>query len=1541
MTNKGSILKLKANESLLSYGQKGLWLMYQIAPESVASNCHSTVKITSPLNINQWQSAWQKIIQRHSTLRTTFETRNGEPIQIVHPEMKIPLNIINASNWTKQKLKEELISVYNTVFDLENGPNLKVYLFQRSASEFIQVIICHHIISDMWSADIILKDMERFYHGDNNVEGYQYQDFVQWQSEMINSARGEKLWQYWQKELSGQLPILNLPIDKPRPQILTYRGDTYTFKLDQNLISQLKQMQKQEGYRRYNLLLAAFFILWFRYSNQEDILIGTAMLGRSGKKWFKEIFGYFTDPAVIRCNLLGDLTFKEFLTQVNRKVYNALKYHDYPFSLLTKQLEVEPDSSRNPIFQVSFVWKNHYWYEKATKPGQKEERSLPMQPYAVELGGQGAGMFDLGLQVQEVDDSLLLHWQYSTDLFNLDTIKRMAEHYHVLLSAIMTNPEVKISHLPILTEKEKHQLLVEWNDTQVDYPQDKCIHQLFEDQVEKTPDAIAVIYEDQTLTYRELNEKANQLGHYLHKLGVKPETLVGICLERSLEMIIGILGVLKASGVYVPFDTLWPPKRITKILNQANIKILLTQENLANNFNQEEILLISVDEKSKEIAKFSPHNLSSPVQPDQLAYVIFTSGSTSEAKGVSIRHRSVINLLKALKKAIYKEDYSQYPQRVSLNGSFAFDTSVKQIIQLLHGHTLDIIPERIRFEGEALLSYLSRRRINIFDCTPSQLKLLVKIGLLENPNAPKCILVGGEPIDESLWLNLSKAKHSRFYNVYGPTECTVDVTVRKIDETIVKPILGRPIANTKIYILDQNLQLLPIGVAGELHIGGAGLARGYLNRPKLTTEKFIDNPFGEGRLYKTGDLARYLPDGNIEFLGRIDNQVKIRGFRIELGEIEANLTQHPHIKEAIVIASENPQGNKYLTAYVIAKNEKLVVTPKIEEIRQFLAASLPEYMIPSGFIFLESFPLTTNGKIDRKSLPKSNLEQNRDQEFVAPRNETERILVSIWQDVLGLKKVSINDNFFKIGGDSIINLQVVFRAKEQGIQITPKQIFQHKTIAELALVAETETLISKQNKQAMVTGFVPLTPIQHRFLRQNWSEPHHFNQSVVLKLNGDVSEDLLSQSISKLLEHHDALRLRFISSETGWQQINQEVDNIVPFEVIDISLIPHLNQSKALTEIANTQQASLNLSQGPIMKVVLFNRGKGLEKLLLIIIHHLAVDGVSWRILLEDLWQAYQQLEKGEKIQLPAKTTSFRDWSIWLNEYANSSAEIRKELKYWLKLSASEVKSLPKDQNFALASNLVATEEQLSSSLTSENTLALLQEVHEAYNTQINDILLTALALTINQWTGQRQILIDLEGHGREELSEALDLSRTVGWFTSIFPVCLQISDQEELGATIKSIKEQLRAIPRRGIGYGILRYLNHDREIQTQLATLPSPEIVFNYLGQFEANQSLNNRWKLEIKTIGANRSRDGYRSHLLSIDALVIEGKLQVTWSYSRNFHNCSTIEMLSNQYLENLKLLISHCLSSESGGYTPSDFPEIDLDQQELDELLNEIN
>jgi amino acid adenylation domain-containing protein/FkbH-like protein/non-ribosomal peptide synthase protein (TIGR01720 family)/FkbM family methyltransferase len=1521
----------------LSFAQQRLWVLAQLEPDSPFYNMFKAVRLNGRLDIKVLERSLNEIIRRHEVLRTTFKAVEGTPVQVIAPRATIKLSVVDLQRLSAKEQSEQLqlLATQDQLqpFHLSKGLLLRVTLVQLKSESYALLLTMHHIIGDGWSMGVFIKELSSLYQGflvgDSSPLPelpIQYADFTIWQRQWLQGKALQTSINYWKQQLAAAPPLLELPTDRPRPSVQTFQGWCFSFQLDAKLTASLKQLSHKSGTTLFMTLMAAYATLLFRYSGQSDILLGTPIASRN-RQDIEGLIGFFVNTLVMRTRLESNPSFSELLMQVRSTCMDAYANQEVPFEQIVEALQIERSLSHSPLFQVMFALQN-------ASMEQLETPELAIAP--LHLDNVNA-KFDLTLQMWETNtdqgNSLQGFWQYNTDLFDEDRIARMTGHFQELLAGIVANPQESVGTLPLLTERERHQLLVEWNDTCIPYPDAKCIHQVFEEQVEQNSNAIAVVYEDESLTYQELNDRANQLAHYLQSLGVGKEVLVGICVERSLEMVVGMLAILKAGGTYIPIDPAYPPERITFLLDDSQIKVLLTQQQLINKLPQDEAVIICLDRDWQLISLSSRENCLSNLQTTNSVYVIYTSGSTGQPKGVVVTHQALLNLV-----FWHQQTFKITPSdRATQLAGIAFDAAAWELwAYLTAGASIYLVTAELISSPLELRDWLISKQITIgFLPTPLAEEFL-SLESTENL-ALRTILTGGDQLHKYP----SASVPFQVVNNYGPTENTVVTTsgiVAADQHQKILPHIGRAIANTQVYILDPNLHPVPIGVSGELHIGGASLARGYLNRPELTEAKFIPNPFQQNRgtgniLYKTGDLARYLPDGNIEYLGRIDDQVKIRGFRIELGEIETALTQHPHIRDAVVIIREDQPNIKRLAAYYVPEGKPHTS----QELRQFLKEKLPEYMLPLCFTILDTLPITSNGKVDRLALPVPDFEFHNPNGFVSPRTHIEKNLVKIWQDVLLLKQVCIYDNFFELGGDSLIGIQIVGRANQAGLKLTPKQLFQHQTIAELAAVAVTTT--SKEAEQGLVKGIVPLTPIQHWFFERNLPEPHHFNQSVLLEVPPNIQPELLEKAIQKLVYHHDALRLRFVQQATQWQQYNSDVWDGAILDIADLSNLTQAEQSQAIELKAEEIQRSLNIADGLLLRVVLFNLGKSSPGRLLIVIHHLAVDGISWRILLEDLSQAYKQLDTGNNIQLPAKTTSFKDWAIRLPDYLGDAA-LHCELDYWLDSSLFAITPLPLDSDATASANTVGSSRIVAVSLSGEQTRALLQDVPGAYNTQINDVLLTALVQSFAEWTGYDSLLIELEGHGREDLFEDIDLSRTVGWFTSLFPICLKLGGLHHPGEALKSVKEQLRRIPNRGIGYGILRYLSHDATISKQLDLLPQAQVSFNYLGQFDQTHLAPLGWKYAQESSGSIHSPKGGRQHLLNVNGLVIEGRLQLEWKYSSAFHHQTTIENLAKNYLKVLEGIIDHCLSSEAGGYTPSDFPEVNFSQEALDELLSEI-
>ncbi|MEI2581295.1 amino acid adenylation domain-containing protein [Scytonema sp. PRP1] len=1044
----------------LSFAQARLWFLAQLEPDSAAYNVVDAMQLQGNLNVDVLQQSLDAIVAHHEVLRTNFIAEDGNPVQVIREPQSVELKVIDLMDCPDERttVVQRLQQEAQRPFNLSSDLMLRACLLQISPQEHILQLVMHHIATDGWSMGVLFEQLTTLYQA--FLEGrrnplpelpIQYGDYAVWQRQWLSGEVVEKQLKYWKQQLAGATPALELPTDRPRPPVQTRQGAKQFFVLPKNLSVSLSLLSRQEGVTLFMTLLAAFQTLLYRYSGQQDILVGSPTAGRNREE-IEGLIGFFVNTLVLRTDLSGNPSFRELLQRVRSQGMSAYANQDLPFEKLVEELQPERSLSYHPLFQVMFVLQN--------VPRQTLE--LPgLSICALEVDNF-ASQFDLTLSIEETEQGLRGVWEYSTDLFEADTIRRMSGHFQTLLEEVTANPQQHVNKLPLLTATERQQLLVEWNDTQADY-QHQCIHQLFEQQVEKTPNAVAVVFEDEQLTYQQLNNRANQLAHHLNTLGVGPDVLVGICMERSLEMVVGLLGILKAGGAYVPIDPAYPKERLTFILEDTQTPVMLTQEKLVNNLHLGS-QVICLDSDWELIANNSQENPMCEATVDNLVYVIYTSGSTGKPKGVMIPHRGVCNMLHWRQATFKLTQQDKVLQTISLS----FDPSVWQIFwPLLFGGQLIMARPGGHQDPAYLVKVITEQQITVAALVPSLIRVLLEEKRIENCTSLRHVTSGGEALGVELIerfverLNLENV----LINCYGPTEASIDTTFwicqRGTDHTIAP--IGRAIANVQVYILDENLQPVPVGQSGELHIGGVGLARGYLNRLELTKEKFIPNPFSSvpgARLYKTGDLARYLPDRNIEFLGRIDHQVKIRGFRIELGEIETALGEHPAVQQTLVMVKEDVPGDKRLVAYVVLHPEHIAPSPS--ELRGFLQGQLPEYMVPKTFAFLDVMPLNPNGKVDRRALDALDLALQEPQAtFVAPRNELEQELTQIWQEILavqlGVQSIGITDNFFDLGGHSLLAVKLFAQIEKKfGFKLPLATLFTANTVESLAKILSQE-----------------------------------------------------------------------------------------------------------------------------------------------------------------------------------------------------------------------------------------------------------------------------------------------------------------------------------------------------------------------------------------------------------------------------------------------------------------------------------------------------
>jgi amino acid adenylation domain-containing protein/non-ribosomal peptide synthase protein (TIGR01720 family) len=1544
----------------LSPQQRQVWLAQQHdagAQEAVGYVAQCLVRIEGRVREEVLREAVAAVVERHEILRTRFQRPEGmkTPVQVIDDEATVLWRVENLSGFNTneqgRRIAEALAEESVAPFDDKEGAVVRLALLTLSEREQVLIFTLPSICADSWSLRNLAQEVSEAYgaceRGEElSEQPLQYADLCEWQNELLEEDDAEEGRRFWREQILDAPETLTLPLQlKPVAASAgeQARGErvvrSVAVEIDTATTRRLSTLAAQLGVSHDTMMQACWESLLWRLSGQHNLLVATLLDGRHYEE-LASALGLFARYVPLSVALSGGLRLRDLCAQIEERNRTAQEWQDYFNS------EEAEGAARMPLVGYAY----HQWQvSQPTENLESEESGVASDGlrWRVEQAYSRVQSFALQLVViRRGESEVSAELDYDAAYYEESAAQRVAGYYAEMLRSVARGGmEQRVSELELMGAPERARVLAEMSGEREEWESAKGIVERFEEVARESGERVALEYEGEALTYAELNARANQLAHCLRRQGVRPETKVGLLVERSLEMLVGLLGILKAGGAYVPLNVEYPKERLGEQLADTQSPVVLTQESLLERLPQFAGRVICLD-RERSIWESESESDPQPVtQPEHLAYVIYTSGSTGRPKGVAVTHGNLANYTAFICRKLKLWEPSAEPGGLSFAtvSTLAADLGNTSIFpSLVSGGRLHVISYGVATDSERFASYMSRHSIDVLKIVPSHLRALMASQERAAVLPRRFLILGGEALSYSLVGRIRESSGvCRIINHYGPTETTVGTLVYSLDEhadasglSATVPI-GRPIANTQAYILDEDRKLVPAGLPGELYIGGRGVARGYLNRPEQTAERFIPNPFSAeadgARLYRTGDLVRRLPDGQIEFLGRVDHQVKIRGFRIELGEIEVLLGQHASVREAVVVAREDEHGHKRLIAYVVAAQKQQL---KVAELQSYLKEKLPDYMIPTSFVVLDSMPLNANGKLERTALPSpEHAASHAERAYAAAGNAVEKQLAEIWKQVLGLKEVGVHDNFFELGGDSIISIQIIARAHQAGLRLAPKMLFQHQTISELAAVATLDAPI--QAEQGSVSGVVPLTPIQRWFFEQDIPARHHWNQSLLLEVREALRPELLARAVQELAVHHDALRLRFRQTETGWQQFNEEAEQATLFSRADLSMLSEAEQTRAVEEQCAATQASLNLSEGPLLRVVQFDLGAQQPGRLLIVIHHLTVDGLSWRILLEDLLDAYRQLERGATLQFPAKTTPFKKWAEQLSAYAQSDKLREEELDYWMGELGAQFEPLPVD--VPGGDNTVASTHVVTAELDAQETRALLQEVPAAYRTHINDALLAALANAFGNWSGAQSLLVELEGHGREELFEDADVSRTVGWFTTHFPVALNLAETREPGRGLKFVKEQLRRVPHRGIGYGLLRYMREDDRISARLRNAPQPQVSFNYLGQLDQTLPETSPLALAAESAGAMRSDEARRSYLLEIVGSIVGGQLRLSLTYSRHVHRQQRIEALAGLYVAALRSLIAHCQSAEAGGYTPSDFPLIKLEQEKLDQLL----
>jgi len=1535
----------------LSPQQERLWRLLEAEPGSdYRARC--VLRIEGELGRRRLEAALAAVVERNEVLHTAFRRLPGmdSPLQVVvdpTPPGLAELDLGALAESERERLADTIAAELARVGeDIGAGRVLNAWVVSFDPLERWLLVSLPALCADAATFDHLAEELTAELAGQSAVGGdetLQYIDLAEWQNELLEAEEGaeylESWRQLWRERGLGARLAARLPLEEPSPAETgaAFEPAALALELGAELAGALADLARAWGAAVEDVVLAAWFAVHARGSGEAEQVVGVLHDGRRYEE-LEGVLGPFARYLPVICRVEPARGLGELVAAV-RAAAGEVAGRQERFSW--RHLESESGAS-GAFFPVAFEAAGGP--RSYTADGVRLDlvrREARIDRFTVELALRGEGLLEL---------------RYDRRRLRRASAERLGERLLTLLGGVAERPEVPLAELEILGEGERA-LLERWAEAPVETPAEAeprrgDLGGLLERQAAETPERIAVWHGAEALSYGELVRRARRLGGLLAGRGVGPEVSVALCFDRSVAMVEAVFGVLSAGGAWVPLDPTHPAERLAFVVRDVGARLLLTHGRLAETLPAEAetgVPVLTLDALLSAAGGEAPcADLSAGHPENRLAYAVYTSGSTGEPKGVMVEQGPPLRLLAGLEALLGEEaDRGAEPRVVSLNAPLAFDASVQQLVQLLAGHTLVVIPEAVRTDGPALLGFLARRRIEVFDGTPSLLKILVDGGLLASEETvPATFLVAGEAIEPRMWRALAECRRHRFFNVYGPTEATVDATAQLVSPERPGPAIGQPLAGDRAWVLDRLLRPLPIGAPGEIVLGGFGLARGYVGRPATSAERFVPDPFAAepgARLYRTGDLGRLRSGGELEFLGRIDHQVKLRGYRIELEEIEAVLEGHPAVAEAVVVVARDEAGEGVLVAYAVPGAGAPPRFAEVEgELHAFLRRSLPLYMVPAFYLPLAKLPLTASGKVDRRALAQRTLPARArlrtGAPVVAPRNEVEKALAEAWCEVLGIDEISIDDNFFALGGDSILSIQVVSRAARRGIYFAARQLFEHQTIATIAAVSETGE--RRVADDAPVVGPAPLTPIQLTFFEVYGERPEHFNQSLLLELApGDLGPWLepaaLRTAWARILDHHDALRLRFEQREGTWSAESLAPGLEPALVTVDLSALAPDVRGAALTSAADRLQRSFDLRRPPLLRLGHF-RMAGAEggegDRLLLIAHHLLIDGVSWRLLLEDFELLYRGRLAGEAPELPPKSTSYGRWSEALAEWARSRAG-GEAAGFWLETAARVPGALPIDHE--TGRDDVASVAGVAVTLDEEETRALLQQVPAAYRTQIGDVLMTALAQSFAGFTGERRLWVELEGHGREEISAELDLSRTVGWFTSVFPVLLDLEGVEGMGEALMAVKETLRAVPERGLPFDVLRHLG-DAELARRLAELPEPEVGFNYLGQLDDAVAEGRLFRSARESAGDAHDARASRPRRIEVNGAVSSGRLWLRFTYSRNRHRKETIEALAERFAESLRALIAHCLTPGVGGVTPSDFPLAGLDRPTLDRL-----
>ena len=1491
-----------ADDYPLSHGQKRLWLLNQFKENKVAYNIFDHFLLEGALDIDALEKAFLSLITAHESLRTVFRLKDGEPRQVILPadETGFSFHQIDQEN---QPIDDLIYEQTQIPFDLGTGPLLRVALIRQTDQEHVLFFSIHHIITDGWSMEVLFDEVIRNYnaHRDGSFvavdRNLQYKDYSNWQHQQVQDGTFDAHQIYWLEQFSGELPVLDLPTDYIRPGIKSFNGQEVIKDFSPETVENLQQLAAANKVSLFMLVMASVKALLYKYTGQEDIVVGTTVAGRNHADLEDQI-GFFVNTLAIRDHLEPGLSLQQLLSQVGQTLLGAYDHQDYPFDILVDELGLKRDMSRSPIFDVLVEMHNFPGHETGEFPEMAGVQIRPVKPQFT------VSKYELCFRFMHEDNRLKLLLEYNTDIFRAETVHRILSHYDRVLEVLLTDATTSLSAMDLISQEEATTLANLSAGESADYGTSTVLH-LLEEQFRLHQESVGVSFYANKFTYAEIEGYVNALAHELRvNNGITSGQRVAILMHHGEWMPVAVFGVLKAGAAFVPIDPGAPASRISAILADSKPSMILTDGSLMFELGGYDLPFMAIDIQVPALDK--QEQLPVISEPGHLAYILYTSGTSGLPKGVAVSHASLFNYVR-WSNDYYFADGSGH--RFGWFTSFAFDLSLTGMMgTLCRGDELRIYNSD--HPDQALQEIFGDSEITATKITPSH---LVLISDLSSQSDLGCIILGGEQLHQHhVEIARRLSPHAQIYNEYGPTEATIGCTVQKVstDDEIT---IGKPIANTQIQILDEQQQLQSLGLIGEIAIAGDCLSLGYWENSSETSKRFMTD--GQGcRMYLTGDKGRWLKNGELQYLGRLDDQLKVNGFRIEPEEITRVLLQREDVTGALVLAEKREDQSAGLICYVTGEAE-------VEEVRQALLSELPAYMVPGKIIPLQTFPVTINGKVDLANLPKVP-EEGLPNAYVPPRDKLEELVVDIFSQVLPIDSVGINQDFFQVGGDSIRAMQIAAKMHAAGYALEVKDIFQYPKISDLSRHIKPLARIASQD---VVYGQVSLAPIQKAFFLRRLQYPEHFNQVVLLKPQERITFDRLKKAVKILQDHHDTLRITFPQFPFGDLQFNRNTE--YPVSVIERTV----DTAEELEAIATKMQVSIDMRVGPVMKVGLFHLPDGDR--VFIMVHHLLIDGVSWRVLLNHLNLLFAEQEPGAS-QLPYKTDSFRRWTDRLSEHA-AGDNIKAEIGHWRKIKMAQPSPYPLPPKQLEVEQLRNTNNK-GFKLSKAQTKLLLTKVHYAYKTQINDLLLAALTeAAASQDHQPEQLLIMLEGHGRDSLWQDMDVSQTLGWFTTHYPVMLPAVGINHAGDRIKHVKEKLRNVPNNGLEYGILSFLS-EPEISEHVKV--EAEFIFNYLGQFDDAKGQQFFEVAHESTGPLQSAEDGRWYHLEMIGAVYGE-QLEMKLFYDEEQFEASDVVQFMEDYHNALLTMIDHCTAQEEQEVTPSDFSYGKLSIAELDQIFTE--